>query len=121
MDVPEKDVGIDLKVETEKAIAGNYTVMIRASLLENDGLVLSLLYPQLVKLDVPTKPSEMNKIQNFQQLSSKNVESSNTSVMFRDFLRIGAIAVAIILVGYLIYHNIMRKSKFKKARSQKDT
>ena len=117
MDVPERDVGIDLKVETEKAIAGNYTIMIRASFLENDGLVLSLLYPQLVKLDVPTKPSEMNKIQNFQQFSSKNVESSNSSAMFRDFLRIGAIAVVIILVGYLIYHNIVRRSKFKKSKS----
>ncbi len=117
MDVPERDVGIDIKVETEKAIAGNYTIMIRASFLENDGLVLSLLYPQLVKLDVPTKPSEMNKIQNFQQFSSKNVESSNSSAMFRDFLRIGAIAVVIILVGYLIYHNIIRRSKFKKAKS----
>jgi streptogramin lyase len=117
MDVPERDVAIDLKVETEKAIAGNYTIIIRASLLENDGLVLSLLYPQLVKLDVPTKPSELKKIQNFQQFSSKNVESSNSSAMFRDFLRIGAIVVVIILVGYLIYHNIMRRSKFKKAKS----
>jgi len=115
MDVPERDVGIDLKVETEKAIAGNYTIMIRASFLENDGLVLSLLYPQLVKLDVPTKPSEMNKIQNFQQFSSKNVESSNSSAMFRDFLRIGAIAVVITLVGYLLYHNIGRRIKFKKS------
>jgi virginiamycin B lyase len=115
MDVPERDVGIDLKVEIEKAIAGNYTIMIRASLLENDGLVLSLLYPQLVKLDVPTKPSEMNKIQNFQQFSSKNVESSNSSAMFRDFLRIGAIAVVIILVGYLLYRNIGRRKKFKKS------
>ena len=115
MEVPERDVGIELKVETEKAIAGNYTIMIRASFLENDGLVLSLLYPQLVKLDVPTKPSEMNKIQNFQQFSSKNVESSNSSAMFRDFLRIGAIAVVIILVGYLLYRNIGRRIKFKKS------
>jgi streptogramin lyase len=115
MDVPERDVVIDLRVETEKAIAGNYTIMIRASFLENDSLVLSLLYPQLVKLDVPTKPSEMNKIQNFQQFSSKNVESSNPSAMFRDFLRIGAIAVVIILVGYLLYRNIGRRIKFKKS------
>jgi virginiamycin B lyase len=117
MDVPERDVAMDLKVEIEKAIAGNYTIMIRASLLENDRLVLSLLYPQLVKLDVPTQPSEMNKIQNFQQFSSKNVESSNPWAMIRDFLMIGAIAVVIILVGYLIYHNIVRRSKFKKAKS----
>ena len=117
MDIPKRNVIMDLKVEMEKAIAGNYNIMIRASFLENDGLVLSLLYPQLVKLDVPTKPSEINKIQNFQQFSSKNIESSNSSAMFRDFLRIGAIAVVIILAGYLIYHNIMRRSKFKKAKS----
>jgi virginiamycin B lyase len=115
MDVPERDVGVDLKVETEKAIAGNYTIMIRASFIENDGLVLSLLYPQLVKLDVPTKPSEMNKIQNFQQFSSKNVESSNSSALFRDLIRIGAIAVVLILVGYLIYHNVVHRIKFKKS------
>jgi len=59
----------------------------------------------------------MNKIQNFQQFSSKNVESSNSWAMIRDFLMIGAIAVVIILVGYLIYHNIVRRSKFKKAKS----
>jgi len=117
MDVPKRNVTIDLKVETEKAIAGNYTIMIRASLLENDGLVLSLLYPQLVKLDVPAKPSELKKIQNFQQFSSKNVEASNSSAMFRDFLRIGAIAVVIILGGYLIYRNLIRRSKFNKAKS----
>jgi len=114
MDVPEGDVGIDLKVETEKSIAGNYTIMIRASLFEKDRLILSLLYPQLVKLDVLTKPSEMNKIQNFQQLSSKNAESSNSSALFRDFIRIGAIAVVIILIGYLIYHNVVPRIKFKK-------
>jgi virginiamycin B lyase len=117
MDVPDRDVRIDLKVETEKAIAGNYTLMIRASLLEEDHLILSLLYPQLVKLDVPTKPLEMNKIQNFQQFSSKNVESSNSSALFRDLIRIGAIAVVIILVGYLIYHNVVRRIKFKKPKT----
>jgi hypothetical protein len=74
-----------------------------------------LLYPQLVTLDVPTKPSEMNKIQNFEQFSSKNVESSNSSALFRDLIRIGAIAVVIILVGYLIYHNVVHRIKFKKS------
>ncbi len=114
MDIPKRDVAIDLKVETEKAIAGNYTLMIRASFLEKDRLILSLLFPQLVKLDVPTKPSDFNKIQNFQQFSSKNTESSNSSALFRDLIRIGAIAVVIILLGYLIYHNIVRRIKFRK-------
>lgn len=114
MNVPKTDVKIDLKGETEKALAGNYTLMLRASLLEKDRLVLSLLYPQLVKLDVPTKPSEMNKIQNFEQFSSKNVESSNTSALFRDLIRIGAITVAVALVGYLIYHKVVRRTKSQK-------
>ncbi len=114
MNAPERDVKIDLKVETEKAIAGNYTLMLRASLLEKDRLVLSLLYPQLVKLDVPTKASEMNKIQNFEQFPSKNVESSNTSALFRDLIRIGAITVAVALVGYLIYHKVVRRTKSQK-------
>lgn len=111
MNVPERDVKIDLKVETEKAIAGNYTLMLTASLLEKDRLILSLLYPQLVKLDVPTKASEMNKIQNFEQFPSKNVESSSTSALFSDLIRIGAITVAVALVGYLIYHKVVRRTK----------
>ena len=115
MNVTENDVDIELKVEGEKAIAGNYTIMIRASLLEKDGLILSLLYPHLVKLDVPTKPTEIKKIQNFQQFSSKNT-GSHDSVLFRDLIRIGAIVVVVILVGYLVYHNIVCRIKFKKTK-----
>ena len=115
MEDPKKDVDIDLKVETEKAIAGTYTVMIRASLPEKDNLILSLLYPQLVRLDVPTKATDINKIQNFEQFSSKNKESTE-SPTYIDLIRIGAIAVVIILVGYLIYHNVVPKIKFKKSR-----
>ncbi|MGI0022648.1 MAG: virginiamycin B lyase family protein, partial [Nitrososphaeraceae archaeon] len=113
MEDPKKDVDVDLKVETEKAIAGTYTLMIRASLPEKDNLTLSLLYPQLVRLDVPTKASDINKIQNFEQFSSKNNESSE-SPTYIDLIRIGAIAVVIILVGYLIYHRLVPKIKFKK-------
>jgi len=72
----------------------------------------------LVRLDVPTKPSEMNKTQNFQQFSSKNTESSDSStILFSNLIRIGAIAVVIILIGYLIYHNIVRRIKFKKPKT----
>jgi len=112
MDVPEKDTVIHFIVEREKVVAGNYTIMIRASLLEKDGLILSSLYPQLVKLDVPTMPSEINKIQNFERFSSKNLESpDSTALLFRDIIRIGAITIVIALVGYLIYHNVVLKFK----------
>jgi len=66
-----------------KGMAGNHTLMIWASLVEKDNLIISLLYPQLVRLDVRTKPSDINKIQNFQQFSSKNAEASDLSAIFR--------------------------------------
>jgi hypothetical protein len=114
LEVPEGDINVNIKVQEENTIAGNYTIMLRASLIEKDGLIVSSLYPQLVKLDVPTKPSEISKVQNFQEFSSKSAESFETSVMlFRDLIRAGAIAAAIVLVAYLLYRNIGR-IKFKK-------
>src|SRR3970040_328673 len=97
MEVPERDIKVDIKVQDENAIAGNYTIMMRASLLEKDNLIVSSLYPQLVKLDVPTKPSEFSKVQNFQEFSSKSSEPS--AILFRDLIRGGAIAAAILLVA----------------------
>ena len=116
MDVPERDIKVHIKVQGENAIAGNYTIMMRASLLEKDNLTVSSLYPQLVKLNVPTEPSEISKVQNFQEFSSKRTESSEPSAMlFRDLIRGGAIAAAIILVAYLLYRNIGRRIKFQKS------
>ena len=111
MEVPERDIKVDIKVQDENAIAGNYTIMMRASLLEKDNLIVSSLYPQLVKLDVPTKPSEFSKVQNFQEFSSKSSEPS--AILFRDLIRGGAIAAAILLVAYLLYRNVGRRIKFK--------
>lgn len=113
VEVPERNINVDIKVQKDKAIAGNYTIMMRASLLEKDGPIISSLYPQLVNLDVPTKPSEISKVQNFQEFSSKSTESSETSAMLRDLIRSGTIAAAIVLVAYLLYRNI-GKIKFKK-------
>lgn len=116
MEVPKRDIKVDIKVKEENAIAGNYTIMIRASLLEKDSLIVSSLYPQLVTLDVSTKPSEISKVQNFQEFSSKGVQSSEPSTMlFRDLIRVGAIAAVIMLVAYLLYRNIGRRIKFKKS------
>lgn len=110
MKVPKQGVGIDLKVKTEMAIAGDYWLMIKASLLEKDHLIISLLYPQLVKLDVPTKPTDNDKIQDFQQVTSKNAETANSSVLhIPDLLKYGAIVVAMTLVGYLIFRKIRRR------------
>lgn len=116
MEVPDSQAMIQIKVEGEKAIAGNYTIMIRSSVLEKDNLILSVLYPQLVRLDVPTKVSKINEIQNFQKFPSKNTEAYESSaLLFRDLIRYSAIGVAIVLVAYLFYLKIGRRIKFKKS------
>ncbi|MDP9306452.1 MAG: hypothetical protein M3O68_08940 [Thermoproteota archaeon] len=112
--VPEADVKIDLTVESEEAVSGNYTTMIRASFLEKDGLTVSLLYPQLIKLDVPNKPVVASKTENFQKFLSENPRSEPLGLPFMGLIRTGAIAVVILLVGYLLYRKVGKRIKFKK-------
>ena len=112
--VPEADVKIDLTVESEEAVSGNYTTMIRASFLEQDGLTISLLYPQLIKLDVPNKPLVASKTENFQKFLSENPRSEPSGLPFIGLIRIGAIAIIILLVGYLLYRKVGKRIKFKK-------
>ena len=111
--IPEADVKIDLEVESEEAVSGNYTTMVRASLLEKDGLIVSQLYPQLIKLDVPNKPLESTKTENFQEILSENAKSNSTP--FIDLIRPVAIMIVILLVGYLLYRKINKTRKLKKA------
>jgi virginiamycin B lyase len=109
---PEKKAKteLDLKVERDKAIAGIYTVMIRVSLLERGNLILSTLYPQMVKLDVPKLPSAINKSENFEPYFTTSPKSpESTTLLSRDNIKIGAAIVAVALAGYLIYHNIVRR------------
>ena len=112
--VPEADVKIDLNVESEEAVSGNYTAMIRASFLEKDGLMISVLYPQLIKLDVPKKPLTVSKTENFQGFSSENPRSEPSGLPFIGLIKIGAIAIVITLVGYLLYAKVGKRIKFEK-------
>ncbi len=110
---PVADVKIDEKVESEEAVSGNYTIMIRASFLEKDGLMVSMLYPQLIKLDIPNKPLVASKTANFQKLS-ENPKSEPPGLSFIDLIKVGAIAIVVILVGYLLYVKVGKRIKFKK-------
>lgn len=112
--VPDSDVKIDLKVELEEAVSGSYTTMIRASFLEKDGLMISLLYPQLIELDVPNKPLVATKTENFQEFLSENPKSEPLELTFISLIRTGAIAIVILLVGYLLYRKVGKRIKFKK-------
>jgi len=112
--VPVADVKIDLNVESEEAVSGTYTTMMRASLQEKDGLIISLLYPQLLKLDVPNKPLQANKTENFQELSENPRSEPAGFLPYIELIRVGAIAIVIVLVGYLLYVKVGKKIKFKK-------
>lgn len=103
---------IDLKINNKAAIPGKYTVMTRVSMSENDFLVVSLLYPQLVTLDVPLSSQLQNK-QTSQEFSPTNTGPSDFTVSLRDIARFASIAVALILISYLVYRKI-GKSILKK-------
>ena len=101
-DIPSITGEIDLTVDTKEAIAGKYTVILRISTLEKDGLTVSLLQPQTITLDVPVSNAQL---QNF--TTAENNESSNsTLVMLRDLAKYISVGVAISLIGYLIYRKI---------------
>ncbi len=51
--VPKQQVKIDLNLEPQKAIFGKYTLILRATFSEKDGLKVSILHP--IKVEI-TKP-----------------------------------------------------------------
>ncbi len=91
----------------ENARPGNYTLMVRAFAPEQDGLVISKLYPVKLVLDVPEPVSgqdDENKFQNQVQ------QASDTTV--QDVLMIAAPVGAAGLIAFRIY-------RWKKARGVK--
>ena len=85
----------------EDARPGNHIVMVRAFAPEQDGLIVSKLYPVQLVLDVPesTLSNDSNMFQNQQ--------TAETTV--RDALRIGAPLAAAGLIAFVVY-------RWKKAR-----
>jgi virginiamycin B lyase len=75
-----KSTQSEIQIRTqENARPGNYTIMVRAFAPENDGLIISKLYPVELVLDVPepvsTQDSE-NMFQNQQQISDSIVQNA---------------------------------------------
>ena len=107
----DQSQGADVKITftaTEGAMPGKYTLMIRATAPEKDGLLVSKLYPVSFVLDVPT-PIGQNK-----NPSNTVVEQVSTESLLRDIVRILAASVAVGLVGYLIYRRVRKKSDLTK-------
>lgn len=85
----------------ENARPGSYTTMVRAFAPEQDGLVISKLYPIELILDVPEPASSQG------HNVSQNRQTANTTV--QDVLRIGAPLAAAGVAAFAIY-------KWKKTR-----
>jgi virginiamycin B lyase len=100
---------IDLNVNPNDVIAGKYTIMTRLSTLEKDNLTVSLLNPQLVKLDVPILKAQLQDL----PTSQINNESSNPLIVLKDLARYASVSVAAILIGYLLYRRIANPKQIK--------
>jgi virginiamycin B lyase len=95
----------EIQIRTQENVRpGNYTIMVRAFAPENDGLVISRLYPVKLVLDVPEPVSSQDSENMFQ---NQVQQASETSV--QGALMIGAPVAAAGLVAFAIY-------RWKKAR-----
>jgi virginiamycin B lyase len=93
----------------ENARPGNYTLMVRAFAPENDGLLISRLYPVDLILDVPEPVSSQDSENMFQ---NQVQQTSDTTV--QDALMIAAPVGAAGLIAFGIY-------RWKRARRAKKT
>jgi streptogramin lyase len=98
----------------DNANPGFYTIMIRVSATDKDGLTTSLLYPQRVKLDVPPPTLKSQS----PSTSNGNLSSGGESFsdQLRDILRYASLAAALIIIAYLIF----RRVKNRRAKIQQD-
>ena len=106
---------------------GQYTIMVRATALENkdNNSLVSLLYPVQVMLDVPAPPTHQ---QQPQQTYPNNI-NSNYQVPVNEFfdytslggiLRIFPLLVAIGLIAYIVYRRIERSRKTTQQHRQQE-
>jgi streptogramin lyase len=91
---------IQIKTQ-DNAKPGTYTAMIRVQAPEQDGLMVSRLYPIKLVLNVPQPAS-----------ATQPSESITQSTLFevRDLIRMLAIAAAVGLASYIVYRRVKRKS-----------
>ena len=115
---------ITLKAEEDgKTQPGQYTVMVKASAAEKDGLFVSLLYPLPIKLDVPIpKPIQKQSPRNSFENSKQNPLSDLFDIhdmSVRGILRLVALPTALGLIIYIIYIRIKRSKISKKNMQQR--
>jgi len=128
---------IALQVENENNTImikpGQYTVMVRATALENkdNNSPVSLLYPVQIMLDIPTPPTQVLQQQQPQQTYPNGFSYNNNYYQgppngFFDFssllgiLRFLALVTAIGLIAYLVYRRVKRSRSLKQQEHQQE-
>ncbi|AIF84735.1 hypothetical protein NTE_02693 [Candidatus Nitrososphaera evergladensis SR1] len=76
---------------------------------DDDGLIVSRLYPVKLVLDVP-QPAPAQTEEEQPQSSSNNIPASSPFDI-RDIIRVLAAAAAVGLVGYIVYTKIKGRKK----------
>ncbi len=91
---------IQLKTQ-DNARPGSYIVMVKAQAPEQDGLIISRLYPVKLVLDIPQPTIQ----------TGESGSNSQVSAPFeiRDLIRVLAIAAVIGLIGFVVYRRVKRK------------
>src|SRR6266487_2516369 len=106
---------------------GQYTIMVRATALENkdNNSPVFLLYPVQIMLDVPAPPTHQQQLQQtYPNSISNNYQVSVNG--FLDFtslsglLRIFPLLVAIGLIAYIVYRRIERSRKTTQQHRQEE-
>jgi virginiamycin B lyase len=95
---------IQLKTQ-DNAKPGTYIAMVKVQAPEQqDGLVISRLYPVKLVLDVPQPPTSETGGR-----SESNSTPVSTMLGVRDLIKVLAIGAAIGLAGYIVYRKVKRK------------
>lgn len=93
-------------VDTEdNAKAGQYTIMVTASALEKDGLVVSQLYPVQLTLNVP-ESTESTKI-----ADTGHKSGYLTDLTFPNMVRFILISIIIVIIIYLVYKRTKKRNR----------
>jgi virginiamycin B lyase len=91
----------------KEASTGKYSIAPRVSTTETGNLTVSISYPQTINLDIPVNNDQIQNL----PVESNQLSSNTTSILFRDLLRYGSVAIALILIGYLVYRKIRRDKR----------
>ena len=97
-------VKVDLTAE-EGSTPGKYTLMVRATAPEKDGLFVSRLYPKPIILNVPGPQS---------QTDNTNNDTNSVENTLNDLIRYASLSVAIGLGGYIVYRKIKKRRIIQK-------